>query len=134
MLNEAEIGIDVRASTKDEQERVDDFFEQLEAHDARVDIDVKGGINRPPIESAEKSEELFDIAQEEAEELGFEVKEAKVGGASDGNFTAPIVRTLDGMGLVDDGIHAEHEHILKEHLAERMALLANTLFEVMDEL
>lgn len=132
--NEAEIGIDVRASTKNEQERVDDFFEELEAHDARVDIEVEGGINRPPMESTEKSEELFDIAQEEAEELGFEVNEAKVGGASDGNFTAPIVRTLDGLGLVGDGIHAEDEHILKEHLAERMALLANTLLEVMDEL
>lgn len=132
--NEAEVGVDVRASTKTEQDRVDAFFDELEAHDARVHIEVEGGINRPPMERTKKSEELFDIAQGEAEELGFEVNDAKVGGASDGNFTAPIVRTLDGMGLVGDGIHAENEHILKEHLVERMALLANTLLEVMEEL
>lgn len=132
--NEAEIGIDVRASTKEEQQRVDEFFEKLESFDTRVNVEVEGGINRPPMESTKKSKELFDIAQEEAEVLGFEVNDAKVGGASDGNFTAPIVRTLDGMGLVGDGIHEEHEHIVKEHLTERMALLANTLLEVMNEL
>ena len=132
--NEAKVGIDVRATTKEEQKRVDEFFEELQPHDAQVEIKVEGGINRPPMEITAKSEQLFEIAQEEAKELGFEVKDAKVGGASDGNITASIVRTLDGLGLVGNGIHAEHEHILKAHLTERIALLANTLLKVMDEL
>lgn len=131
--NEAEVGIDVRAATKEEQDRVNTFFEGLRAHDARVQIEVEGGINRPPMECTQKSQELFAIAKEEAEELGFKVDDAKVGGSSDGNFTAPIVRTLDGMGLLGDGIHAEHEHILKAHLAQRMALLTNTILGVMEE-
>ena len=38
------------------------------------------------------------------------------------------------MGLVGEGIHAEHEHILKEHIAERMALLTNTVLGVIEEL
>ncbi len=132
--NEAHVGVDVRAATKKEQERIDQFFENIEANDARVKIEIEGGINRPPMERTKKSEELFEIAEEEAEELGFDVNEAKVGGASDGNFTSQIVATLDGLGLVGDGIHAEHEHIECAHIVERMALLANTVLEVMDEL
>ena len=134
VANEAKLGVDVRAETKEEQHRIDDFFEELESENERIDIYVEGGINRPPMEKTAKSEELFEIAQEEAEELGFDVEEASVGGGSDGNFTAQIVRTLDGLGLVGDGIHAEHEHIEKAHIAERFALLTNTVLEVIDEL
>lgn len=131
--DEAHIGIDVRSVTKEEQERIDTYFEQLQPNDRRTEIDIDGGINRPPMERDEASEELFEIAQEEAEEIGFEVDEAVVGGASDGNFTALYTPTLDGLGLVGDGIHAEHEHILRAHLVERFALLTNTLLEVANE-
>lgn len=131
VANEAKIGIDVRAETKEEQQRIDHFFEGIESENERIDILVEGGINRPPME---KSEELFVIAQEAAEELGFEVEEASVGGGSDGNLTSQIVRTLDGLGLVGEGIHAEHEHIEKAHIAERFALLTNTVLEVIAEL
>lgn len=86
------------------------------------------------MERDEDSEELFEIAQEEAEELGFDVEEASVGGASDGNFTSLYTPTLDGLGLVGDGIHAEHEHIVKDHIIERFALLTNTLLEVVNEI
>ncbi len=131
--DEAHIGVDVRSITKQEQERIDDYFEQLQPDDPKTEIDIDGGINRPPMERNEESEELFEIAQEEAEEIGFEVEEATVGGASDGNFTALYTPTLDGLGLVGDGIHAEHEHILRAHLVERFALLTNTLLEVVNE-
>ncbi len=131
--NEAHLGVDVRAATKEEQRKIDEYFEQLEPHDDRIKIEVEGGINRPPMERTQQTEMLFDIAREEAEHLGLSLHEAKVGGGSDGNFTAPIVRTLDGLGLVGDGIHAEYEHIEKEHIAERFALLTNTVLEVMDE-
>lgn len=131
--DEAHIGVDVRSVTKEEQERIEDYFEELEPHDDRIELEIDGGINRPPMERDEESEELFEIAQEEAEELGFEVEEAEVGGASDGNFTSLHTPTLDGMGLVGDGIHAEHEHILKDQIVERFALLTNTLLEVVNE-
>lgn len=134
VANEAQLGVDVRAETKEEQQRIDDYFDELEGSRGRIDIFVKGGINRPPMEKTKKSEKLFEIAQDEAEELGFEVEEASVGGGSDGNFTSQICRTLDGLGLVGDGIHAEHEHIDKVQIAERIALLTNTVLEVIDEL
>ena len=131
--DEAHIGIDVRSVTIEEQERIEDYFEELAPHDERIELEIEGGINRPPMERDEESEELFEIAQEEAEELGFDVEEAEVGGASDGNFTSLYTPTLDGMGLVGDGIHAEHEHILKDQIIERFALLTNTLLEVVNE-
>ena len=129
--NEAHLGIDVRAQTKAEQLRIDSFFERLQAMDTRVDIEVLGGINRPPMEKTAGTERLFQIAEEEAEELGFQLKEAKVGGASDGNFTSQLCPTLDGLGFLGDGIHAEHEHILRDAIVERMALLTHTVLEYM---
>ena len=131
--DEAHIGVDVRSITKVEQERIDDYFEHLQPTDPRTDIDIDGGINRPPMERDEESEELFEVAQEEAEELGFDVEEAIVGGASDGNFTSVYTPTLDGLGLVGDGLHAEHEHILRAHMIERMSLLTNTLLGIVNE-
>ena len=131
--NEAHLGIDVRASSTEEQNRIDVFFKQLKAIDKRIQIEVEGGINRPPMIKTAKSAYLFQIAEEEAEHLGIPLKEAKVGGASDGNFTSQLCATLDGLGFIGDGIHAKHEHILKAHIAERMALLTNTVLEFINE-
>ncbi|WP_433088870.1 M20/M25/M40 family metallo-hydrolase [Dactylosporangium sp. CA-052675] len=48
-----------------------------------------------------------------------------VGGASDGNLTAGAgTPTLDGLGAVGGGAHADDEHVSVEHLARRAALLA----------
>ena len=39
-----------------------------------------------------------------------------VGGGSDGNFTAALgVPTLDGLGAVGGGAHADHEHVDRRH-------------------
>ena len=55
----------------------------------------------------------------------------QTGGGSDGNFTAALgVPTLDGLGAMGDGAHAEHEHILLSHLPERTAFLAALLVEL----
>jgi glutamate carboxypeptidase len=72
--------------------------------------------------------QLYRKARELAIELGFELNEAATGGASDGNFTSALgIPTLDGMGAVGEGAHAQHESILLEHLAPRTALLAGLL-------
>ena len=48
-----------------------------------------------------------------------------VGGGSDGNFTAGVgTPTLDGLGAVGAGAHADNEHVLVRHMGERAALLA----------
>ena len=117
--------VDVRALTAEEQQRVDDAIRGLTPSIDGTRIEVRGGINRPPFEK-EMSAALFDRAVALAAEIGIEEpRGVPVGGASDGNFTAGDgVPTLDGLGAVGDGAHAEHEHAIIEHIPPRTALLA----------
>jgi glutamate carboxypeptidase len=51
-----------------------------------------------------------------------------VGGGSDGNFTAGMgIPTLDGMGGVGEGAHAQHEFIVVSELPRRALLLAGMI-------
>lgn len=117
--------VDVRALTAEEQQRVDDAIRGLTPSIDGTRIEVRGGINRPPFEK-EMSAALFDRAVAVAAEIGIEEpRGVPVGGASDGNFTAGDgIPTLDGLGAVGDGAHAEHEHAIIEHIPPRTALLA----------
>jgi glutamate carboxypeptidase len=91
-------------------------------------LDVRGGINRPPLERTEKVATLFQIAKHIGRELRMQLQEIAVGGGSDGNFTAGIgVPTLDGLGAVGDGAHAAHEHVIAAELPRRAALLAGLI-------
>jgi glutamate carboxypeptidase len=57
-----------------------------------------------------------------------------VGGTSGGNFTAALgVPTLDGLGPVGDGAHAEHEHVEVASLPERAALVAGLVDRLTSE-
>jgi glutamate carboxypeptidase len=124
---EARVDIDVRARTAAELDRVDEQIRAL-AENPQVEgstTKVLGGINRPPFEP-EQSAALFARATSLAAELGLPAPEGvSVGGASDGNFTAGDgIPTLDGLGAVGDGAHAEHEHAVIAEIAPRTALLA----------
>lgn len=56
---------------------------------------------------------------------------AEVGGVSDGNFTAGMgIPTLDGLGAVVGGAHAEDEHARVEFIASRTQLLAGVITKV----
>ena len=68
---------------------------------------------------------LFRTARNIAADLGIDLEESSTGGGSDGNFTAALgIPTLDGMGAVGEGAHADHESILIDRIADRVALLA----------
>ncbi len=57
-----------------------------------------------------------------------ELSSRAVGGASDGNLTAAAgVPTLDGLGAVGDGAHADHEWASVSAMDERSRLLAGLL-------
>ncbi|WP_300342568.1 M20 family metallopeptidase [Nesterenkonia sp.] len=124
----AQVAVDARAATVAEQQRVDREIRALAAPLEGAEVEVTGGINRPPMERS-AAEPLFAQAQQIAAELGIgELHGAEVGGASDGNFTAALgVPTLDGMGACGGGPHAEHEHTLVEYIAPRTALLAGLI-------
>jgi glutamate carboxypeptidase len=122
----AEVTLDVRAWTRDEQERVDALVRGWRPTVGAVTI--HGGIDRPALEES-ASTQLLGLAREVAAELGLPDLEARaVGGASDGNLTAAAgAPTLDGLGAVGDGAHAEHEWVSVPAMAERAALVAGLL-------
>ncbi|MFD7310831.1 M20 family metallopeptidase [Promicromonospora sp. NPDC059942] len=121
---EASVAVDVRARTVAEQERVDAALRALEPVLAGAALEIEGGINRPPLER-ELSADLFERAARLAEEAGLPaLTGVAVGGASDGNFTAGVgTPTLDGLGAVGGGAHADDEHVLVDRIADRTALL-----------
>ena len=120
--------VDVRIARKADGARMERRFAALKAKDRRCALTVTGGINRPPMERTRGTVALYRKARGLAAELGFVLDEAATGGASDGNFTwAMGIATLDGMGAVGEGAHANHESIVLEHLAPRVALLAGML-------
>ncbi len=125
---EARIEIDVRFSTVEEAERVKNEMLNLRRFDERVQLIVKGGINRPPLERTEKVLKIYRQAKMIAAQLGFELGEAQVGGASDGNFAAAVgASVLDGLGIAGDGAHAPHEHVLIDDIPRRGALIAGLI-------
>lgn len=124
----AEITVDVRTRSREEAERISAIIQGITPHTEGISIQVEGGITRPPMERNAHTERLFAQAARCADELGFALKETAVGGGSDGNFSAALgVPTLDGLGAVGAGPHAEYEHILIDQLPIRAALLAKLL-------
>lgn len=108
---QAVFDVDVRASTAQEQHRVDQSIRAITSRVPGAVVVVHGGINRPPMEH-DAAISLFRHAQRIARDLGqHPLKEISVGGGSDGNFTAGRgVPTLDGLGAVGGGAHARDEH------------------------
>jgi glutamate carboxypeptidase len=122
---EARAEVDVRFNTSDEARRIEAALLELKPFDERAAVKVKGGINRPPMERTAAVAQLYDRARRVAAAFDFELGEASVGGASDGNFAAACGATvLDGLGVDGDGAHAAHEHIRADAVALRGALLA----------
>ena len=122
---EAWAEFDVRIGRAVDAARVDRQFRALRPFDRKCSLEVTGGINRPPMERTPGTVTLFRRAATIANGLGFELQEAATGGGSDGNFTSALgIPTLDGMGAVGEGAHADNESILLDALVPRTALLA----------
>ncbi len=125
---EASADIDVRISKMKDASGIDNKLRALRPTDRNCKITITGGLNRPPMERTAGVAGLYAKAVEIAAELGWKLSEAAVGGGSDGNFTAGLgIPTLDGLGGVGEGAHANHEYILISELPKRAALLAGLI-------
>jgi glutamate carboxypeptidase len=123
--------IDVRFSTQEAASRLVKEITEARPFDERVQLLVRGGINRPPLERTSGVAALYEQAHRIAALLDFDLGEASVGGASDGNFIAAMnVAVLDGLGISGDGAHATDEHILKSDIPTRSALIAGLLASI----
>ncbi len=125
---EARVLVDCRVAEIPEGHRVEKLFAELSPVLPGAEIEVRGGINRPPMPSS-TSVELLPLAQDAAREAGLgEVAGVGVGGGSDGNFTAAAgVPTLDGLGAVGGGAHADHEWIDMTAMPARARLVTGLL-------
>jgi glutamate carboxypeptidase len=124
----AEVTVDARAWSTADAGRVEQALRAYRPGHPRVSIEITGGFDRPPLEPTAASQKIYEAARRIAEEIGFELGAARVGGASDGNFTAAAgVPTLDGLGPRGGGAHARDEHVLVSDLPRRAALLATLL-------
>lgn len=128
---EASITVDVRAWSADEQRRVDALVRGWELEHPEAEWTINGGIDRPALEES-RSADLFARATAVAARAGQAPLEgARVGGASDGNLTAAAgIPTLDGLGAIGDGAHADHEYASIRGMVERAELIAGLLRDI----
>lgn len=127
--------VDARVWTKEQGDMLTFQMLNLQPLTPDVKIEVKGGINRPAMERTAGVAHMYEMAKEIAiNDLGMaDLPERAVGGGSDGNFTAPLVPTLDGLGAVGDGAHAAHEYIVVEDIPKRSALVALLMEKLANE-
>ena len=114
---------DVRVLTHEDAEAIELAIKSIQPVTPGVTLEIEGRIGRPPLEKTPANRAFWNIASNLARELDFELEEGTAGGGSDGNTTSLYNATLDGLGAVGDGAHAQHEHIELEKLPQRCALL-----------
>jgi glutamate carboxypeptidase len=119
----AVLRVDTRVMSAAEKDRVEALMGSLTPVTPDVSIEVSGSIARPPMpESA--SATLFPLAEAVSPGIGG----VAVGGGSDGNFTAALdVPTLDGLGAVGGGAHADHEFVVVDTMTDRVDLIEGIL-------
>lgn len=124
---QASATIDVRVSTGENGRIFEKQMRALKAVTPGVTLDVEGGMRAMPLERTPRNRRLWEEALVAGNELGFELDETMAGGGSDGNTTSLLTATLDGLGCVGDGAHADDEHIVIDPSVDRCALLARLL-------
>lgn len=130
----ASLKVDVRARTAVEQQRIDLAFKNLHPRVPGARVEVHGGVNRLPLERS-AAIKLYERASAIAARLGLSpIDGVAVGGASDGNYTAGIgIPTLDGLGAVGGGAHAETEHVIVAEIEPRTRLLTELITDLISE-
>jgi glutamate carboxypeptidase len=84
-----------------------------------------------PMEKGEGGARLARIAIDVAAELGFEIRDAATGGASDANTTSAAgTPTIDGLGPVGGDDHSPSEWVDLSSVVPRIALLAGIIARI----
>ncbi len=116
--------VDVRVPTIADGERIEKQIRDIKPVTPGVRLTVEGRIGRPAMEMTPRNQALWEAAKALGKELGIELQHGRAGGGSDGNITSQHAATLDGLGPVGHGAHAEHEFLYIDRTLERTALLA----------
>ena len=128
-----ELEVDLRAATAEAFDAAATEIERLAGSptvpDVRVSLSRTAG--HPPMEKSDASARLVALAVNVACELGFSLRDAATGGASDANTTAAMgIPTLDGLGPVGGDDHSADEWLDLDSVAPRTTLLAGLISRV----
>jgi glutamate carboxypeptidase len=115
--------IDMRVPNPEIGDRAITRVLAIKAYDSDCTLEITGGLNRPGYEKSAEIDALFQKARTLATEIGFDLQDLKTGGGSDGNFTAAIAPTLDGLGVDGKGGHTHHEQLYVSSLVPRATLM-----------
>lgn len=124
---EARASVDVRVTSIADGEELERKVRAIEPTTPGVTVRVDGGIRIAPLERTARNLRLWDTARDVGSRLGFQLEDTTAGGGSDGNTTSLYTATLDGLGCIGDGAHADHEHIVIDPSLDRCALLARLI-------
>ena len=127
---EAVAEVDMRVASSAQADEMVARMLSLTAQEEGVSVTVTGGMNRPPYEKDERIAALFEQARALALKIGYRLEDLKTGGGSDGNFTATIAATLDGLGVDGKGGHTSYEQLNISSIAPRSELFYR-LFETL---
>ncbi len=120
---EARAEFDMRVPNPEISEQAIARVMAITPYDPDCTVTITGGLNRPGYEKSPEIAKLFDHAKRLAADIGFELKDLATGGGSDGNFTASIAPTLDGLGVDGKGAHTDFEQLYVSSLVPRAKLL-----------
>ena len=123
IAEEAYAEVDARLPTFADADEIVPKILNLKSRSEGVSVTVTGELNRPPYEKGNAGAALYEHARTLAAEIGFELVDTFTGGGSDGNFTAPLTATLDGLGVDGKGAHTHYEQLYVSSLEPRARLL-----------
>jgi glutamate carboxypeptidase len=131
----ARLRLDLRAFSEDDLnalvEAMHARLAQTVVPGVRVSATLEADSAFPPMPRTPKVEALERLAQQAARELGFEVRGASTGGASDASLAAAEgTPVLDGLGPIGGLDHGPDEYILLSSIVPRTALLAKLIVSI----
>jgi glutamate carboxypeptidase len=134
---DARIELDLRAASAAEMAEARRAVEAIVGEPAvdGVTAELRAMAFHPPMERSPASARLVEVASTIAAELGFTVRDAATGGASDANTTAAAgLPTLDGLGPIGGDDHSVDEWLDLDSVVPRTTLLAGLLARVAEGL
>lgn len=131
VAGEAKAQVDVRVKNMKQAEKITSKINEIanEEHVSGTETELRGKIDRPPLEKIDGTDALLDVIKSVGKELGMSIREVSTGGGSDASYTSTEgVPTVDGMGPLGEFSHSEtNEYVHLGSLPKRIALLAMTI-------
>jgi glutamate carboxypeptidase len=127
---DCDLQVDLRAATAAAFDAAEAALAEVAGSPAvdGVVVDVQRIAGHPPMEKTEASALLVEEAVSIAADLGFALRDAATGGASDANTTAALgIPTLDGLGPVGGDDHSIDEWLDVTSIVPRTTLLAELI-------